>query len=132
MTQEEHFYPAVKYHDWEGKVAADSSDTSSVNALLKQQGKGLSEGDVVVGIRFWLGELFARMTAPSVHGYVSRIKEVLSTDRSSESDTLQVRRIRLSLSAEEFLLLFKRLSINLERSGTSVIGKTLTMVESED
>jgi hypothetical protein len=118
MSTEE-FFATVKYNDFTGTAAADSSDSHSPEALLRGRGL-LQEGERVFGISFWDGENFHGVHQDPVaieflvsgHGYDSMNSEI----RSSQA-AVSVRRQMVEMPIAEFLGLFKRFSLTLSRGG---------------
>ena len=123
------FGASVQYNDWKGTAAADSADMNDISKLLKKRGE-LSDGEFLVGLELWLGEMHGdEIKPPFVKAYVSDGQNYEAVERklSETSDPLTMKQVELDdLSMDEFLLLFKRFAISLSWKGLDLTGREIS------
>jgi hypothetical protein len=109
------FTAGVQYNDWVGTAAADNADQNDLSDYLR--GKGLITADeFLFAVEFYVGENHAGTLAkPHVVALVFEASGFDSTAATLASikGPIPLRRVEIDLSANEFLLLFKRLSLHL-------------------
>lgn len=119
------FRASVQYDDWEGTAAADDADRNAIRDLLRGSGD-LSDGEFLVGIELWLGEMHGNeLERPFVHALIVDADNYEAAERKFEEteDPLPLKRVELDLSMEEFLLLFKRFAVSLVWKGLDLTGR---------
>jgi hypothetical protein len=122
------FRASVQYGDWQGTVAADNADFMAFYNLLL--GKRLiTETDFLVGIHVWIGENHGGHVKPP---YITAfLLEGVDNYESAEvalremSDPLDLKRVRIKLTLNEFLGLFKRFSIAISPRGLDITDREI-------
>jgi hypothetical protein len=128
------FEASVQYGDWRGTAAADNAEFYAFYKLLL--GKRLiSETDFLVGIHVWIGENHeGQVQPPYITAYllegVSNYESAEAALRSM-SDPLDLKRVRIKLTLNEFLGLFKRFSIAISPRGLDITGREISAREEE-
>jgi hypothetical protein len=121
----ERFKAGVQYGDWEGTVAADDADFRELRKLLTE--KELVEDDeFLVAAKVWIGEnQGGKVRPPHVSAFVMKREEheTLRDKIQQSTGALDVRKVDLDLSLDEFLGFFKRLSFVFTRKGLELTGK---------
>jgi len=113
---------SVQYGDWEGSAAADNADKIDLADLLRDR-KVLTEQQFLVGVRVFVGENHdGKVRVPFIEAYAvdkgdfDSVKAALA----STPDPLDLKRVKLELTMDEFLGLFKRLEVVLTRTGLAL------------
>ena len=116
----ETFSTGAQYNDWTGKVAADELDKRMVSDVIKSKAS-LPADAFVVGIDFF------RHAPDSV---ICSALYVITNNYTNAQDVLsdpntKLTKVNVELSELDFLTLFKRFSLVMERKGLSAIGKEI-------
>ena len=128
------FRASVQYGDWKGTAAADNIDFYAFYKHLL--GRGLiSETDFLVGIHLWIGENRPGVVQPP---YVTAfLLEGIDNFESAEAalrsmrDPLDLKRVRVNLTLNEFMGLFKRFSIAIAARGLDITGREISSRDEE-
>lgn len=128
------FRASVQYGDWQGTAAADNVDFMAFYKLLL--GKRLiTETDFLIGIHVWIGENHeGRVQPPYITAY---LLEGIDNYESAEAalhampDPLDLKRVRINLTLNEFIGLFKRFSIAISPRGLDITGHEILPREEE-
>jgi hypothetical protein len=120
------FRASVQYGDWEGTASADNADHGDLRDLLIK--KNLMDGDreFLVGATLWIGENHGgEVQAPFVHAILIEGREFdrIQPQLKQQDDPIPVRNLDLELTLEEFLGLFKRLSVVLTNRGLGLTDR---------
>ncbi len=116
---------SVTYGDWEGTAAADESDGVKMRDLLTQSGV-INTDEFVVAIELFVGESHnGKVEKPHIQALLLKKDRFDSAAAAIKSmpDTLPLRKVRVDLTLEEFIGLFKRFSVTLSRSGLDLVGR---------
>jgi hypothetical protein len=113
------FRAGVQYDDWRGTAAADNAFDLGISKLLENRGLAKA-GEFVVAVEVWVGENHGGPSGPpsvtaflaTANGY-DNVKEKLT----AEPDPLNLRRVTLALTFEEFFGLFKRFNVVISLKG---------------
>lgn len=109
------FKASVQYGDWEGTAAADGADNKTLEQYLSQQNL-IHDGEFLIATHLFVGE--------NHHGKIEHVfievylyeGERFEEARNSLANTtgpIPVRVVRLDLSLEEYIGLFKRFAVTL-------------------
>jgi hypothetical protein len=114
------FRASVQYGDWEGTASADNADQRDLRNLLIE--KKLMDGDreFLVGATLWIGENHGgEVQAPFLHAILIEGTEYdrIEPRLKQRGDPIPTRNVDLELTLEEFLGLFKRVSVVLTARG---------------
>ena len=114
----ETFSTSAQYNDWTGRVAADELDKKIIAGFIKNKAN-LPENAFIVGIEFFRhAPAFVSCSA----AYITTNSYDNAQDFLSNSNN-KISKVDVELSEMEFLTLFKRFSVVMERKGLSVIGR---------
>lgn len=119
------FTASVQYDDFKGTAAADNADHRSVQEFLRDKGL-MTAAEFVVAISLWIGEnQGSRMASVYVAAYVYERAGTFDTVKAAiaAQDPVEVRKIVLEVSLEEFIVLFKRFSVMLTPKGLGIDGR---------
>src|SRR5262249_28598603 len=112
----ERFEASVQYNDWVGSAAADDQMPRSLTSLLEERGL-LPDGKFVVGATFYSGEQFMSVRAVVIDSqWYDHVPDALAAGEPLTS-------VRVDISAEEFLALFKRFDVAIHRRGLDIAGR---------
>jgi hypothetical protein len=124
-----YFKASVQYGDWEGTAAADDADVGarSIERHLNEK-KLLKPGEYLIATSLWVGEnqnnkidyVFVRAFLFQSDGTFASVQRAL---RATDGP-IPVRVVKISLSLEEFVCLFKRFNVMLT-------GKNLSLEDRE-
>jgi len=128
------FRASVQYGDWQGTTAADNADFMAFYKLLLEK-RLITETDFLVGIHVWIGENHGGHVQPP---YITAfLLEGVNNYESAEaalrtmSDPLDLKRVKIKLTLNEFLGLFKRFSIAISPRGLDITGREILPREEE-
>jgi hypothetical protein len=128
------FRASVQYGDWRGTAAADNADFMAFYRLLQEK-RLITETDFLVGIHVWIGENHGgQVQPPYITAY---LLEGIDNYENAEAalrtmrDPLDLKRVRVKLTLNEFLGLFKRFSIALAPRGLDITGREILPREEE-
>lgn len=105
---------SVQYNDYKGTIAADRSDDIRIREILEQKGL-ISDTERLIGVKLYRGTLGTSDAAfVSINAYKIDIagSKDIKTHVQNTSDP-KVLKVELDISLEEFMNLFKRLSLVL-------------------
>jgi hypothetical protein len=120
MSYQGHFDASVQYNDWKGTSAADRSDHQSIEGYMRQEGL-MSEDDYLLSISFYSGEGSNQIRAflYSLEQNFENVKDAIA----STVGPVPVREVRLMMTNDEFLGLFKRFDVTLHVNGMNLNGR---------
>jgi len=122
-----YFEASTQYGDWEGTAAADDKLRSSLREWLAD--KGLIEpGDFLIAATLHVLEI-----NPYVHAFVfqnGQDYESVKNALASIEGPIPVRDVRVELTIEEFLGLFKQFSVVLTWHGLQLEGREYMVAKS--
>lgn len=124
----ESFRANVQYNDLKGTAAADDHDQHTITDHLKENGL-IQDGDTVVGVKFWSGEVHGRTQGRpvSVSVYVVNAVGFEQAARALDGEgAVDVREVRFEMDLAEFFGLFKRFEVAISRFG-QVIDRDLNI-----
>ncbi|MCZ6610048.1 MAG: hypothetical protein O7A66_08615 [Alphaproteobacteria bacterium] len=127
----ETFQANVQYNDWKGTAAADNADQNDIRKLLNERGM-ISDDEFLIGIDLWLGEMHGQeLAGPGAYALIIDAKDYREAERklNEAHDPLSFKRVRLDLSMEEFLLLFKRFAVSLSWKGFDLTGHEYVAID---
>jgi hypothetical protein len=115
-----HFKASVQYGDWQGTAAADGDHASTLSSYLET--KGLTKpGEFLIAMSLWVGENHGgELGSIIVRAFLfdgPRDHESVRMALANISGAIPVRAIDLTLTLEQFVLLFKRFDIVLTWRG---------------
>lgn len=116
---------SVQYDDWEGTAAADESDGVKMRDLLEKS-RVIKAGEFVVAIELFVGESHkGKVEKPYIDVLLFKKADFDTAAAAIKSipDPLPLRKVRVDLSLEEFIGLFKRFSVTLSRRGLDLVGR---------
>ncbi|EPM44229.1 hypothetical protein [Pseudomonas syringae] len=111
------FRASVQYNDSKGTAAADDHDQHTIKDHMKAHGL-IQDGDTVVGVRIWSGEVHgSTQNKPvSVMAYVIDAAGFEEAARVLDGNgALDVREVRFEMDLADFFGLFKRFEISISR-----------------
>ena len=110
----EAFSTGGQYNDWKGELSADELDGGMVSDFVRTK-LGLPQSTYVLGIEFFR----------AVPEFVTGRAIYVEADSYEAAQELQAsaKSISLEMTEMEFLTLFKRFSLVMERKGFEIIGK---------
>lgn len=112
------FKATTQYNDYKGTAAADDHDTADMSALLRQKGM-LGEGEIVVGVKMFSGEVHDQTQDKPVfvHVYIAGPSMDSFAKQVEVEDPVTVRVVDLEMHLNEFFGLFKRFEVAISRHG---------------
>lgn len=116
---------SVQYGDWEGTAAADDSDGVKVRVLLEKSG-AIKAHEFVVAIELFVGESHkGRVAKPYIDALLFNKPtfDTVAAAIGSMPDPLPMRKVRVDISLDEFIGLYKRFSVTLSRRGLNLVGR---------
>jgi len=119
------FTASVQYDDFKGTAAADNADHTSLQEYLRNKAL-ITAAEFVVGISLRIGEnQGSRMAGVYVAAYVYDGANAFDTVKAqiAAQDPVEVRKIVLEISLEEFIVLFKRFAVILTPKGLGIDGR---------
>lgn len=120
------FSAGVQYNDWKGTAAADSLDRGGLTELLVEKGL-ITTSDFVVGVEAWIGENHGEGSVrPKVSVFAIEGRNGADSAAAwlrDNADPLDLKRISIDLTFEEFFGLFKRFDIVIGRRGLELDGR---------
>jgi len=127
------FRAGVQYGDWEGTAAADASDQIELHKYLRDKGL-LSDNEFLLAADLYAGENHhGKVEHVSIRAYVyegERSFDNLKPILDDLNGPIPVREVRLSMSLEKFVGLFKRFNVFLTWHGLELTDRDLE-VQSE-
>ena len=123
------FKASVQYGDWKGTVAADN-DLKGIHDLLQKKGL-MSKADFLIGIEVWIGENYGGRVQPP---YITALLlEGVDNYESAEAalhapDPINLKSIKVELTLDEFIGLFKRFSIAMSPHGLDITDREIFTV----
>jgi hypothetical protein len=123
------FGARVQYGDWHGDCKADNLDLGGLRKVLRERGL-ITDGDFIIGFTAWNGENGEGLPLDPVDlsVYVVRAWKYEEARRIiDESDPIPARRIRLEMTPDEFLHIFKRFSIALSWQDFPLHGREIVI-----
>jgi hypothetical protein len=116
------FQATSQYDDWKGTASADDSNPGGLRSLLRDRHL-ISDDEFAVGMEVWIGENHAGQVAPAyVRVLAIRAADFEQAQSKLAAGPVVVRKIDHELSLEEFIGLFKRVSIKLAWRGLPLSG----------
>ena len=116
---------SVQYGDWEGTAAADESDGVKMRYLLEKSG-ALKADEFVVAIELFVGESHrGKLVKPYIDVLLFNKADfdTAAAGIKAAPDPLLLRKVRVDLSLDEFIGLFKRFAVTLSRRGLGLIER---------
>jgi len=114
------FKASTHYRDWEGTAASDAIHDGTVHDYLETKGL-IQPNEFVLGTELTIIENSASVRAFLYEG--SEDFEVVRKALTAQPGAVPVRIVNLSLTLEEFVGLFKQLSVMLTWNGLSLEGR---------
>lgn len=116
---QENFQASVQYDDMKGTAAADRHDSRSMEKYLTQQGL-IQEGEFLVGVEMWSGEVHGETQDKPVH-----VRALVTTTGTFDNfkaavqsgNPLHVRKIDIEMPLNVFFGLFKRFAVSISSDG---------------
>lgn len=109
------FRASASYGDWIGTSAADSADRGAIDDFVKKKGL-IKHGEVLLGFSMYVGENHGGKVRPPYIYFFFFDREDYENAKAalaSMSDPVDLRRVRVDLTIEEFIGLFKLFSISM-------------------
>lgn len=122
MGYTESFDASVHYDDWKGTAAADNSDHLRITEYLRNQNL-MSDDEFLLSISFGVIQghnhirAFIYQGGPDIQG----VNELIA----AMTDPVPVREVRLDMTSDEFLNLFKMFQVKLQYKELDLEGKEL-------
>lgn len=110
---------SVQYGDWEGTAAADDADGRSLRKFLAEKGH-VGELEFVVAAKVWIGEnQGGKIQRPVIEAIIADKKDfdTVKAYVDAARDPLAFKAVKVELTLEEFVGLFKRLAVTFTRTG---------------
>jgi hypothetical protein len=118
------FTAGVQYGDWAGTAKADDVHKPTVRDLLRAKNL-IRDNEFVVGLSLFIGENRpGEVKPPYISAFVVPATDFESAkDYIKRNDPVPLREVRLDITLEEFLGLFKRFSIALAWGDLGLNGR---------
>ena len=124
------FKASTQYADWKGSTSSDKSDAMTLKGLWEQRGL-LPAAEFLVGAKLWVGEnhnnRVGRITVSAYlfanGGQFETVKQAIAA-----ADDLELKRVDLELTLEEFFALFKRFELTLSDPSFGLEGRQFTEI----
>lgn len=126
----EAFKASVQYDDHKGTAAADDHDRDTLDDYLRAKGL-IDEGDRIVGVRMWSGEVHAnRQERPvSVTAYVQSAEGYVQAQQHLErTEPVPVKAVKAEMELAEFFGLYKRFEVAISRH-SELSGRDIQLLE---
>jgi hypothetical protein len=129
------FQASTQYGDWKGTAAADEYGAGErpLEKIFESTGKVNKEDEILVGFEFYAGEghFF-------VSGYYHRKSKsadnggwipTLNSDFNKSQGPIQVKRVKVKITQDEFFKYFKRLNAVFVERGLNIVGRDYEITE---
>ena len=111
------FKASAQYNDWKGSSAADSADQNGPSDWLKDNGH-INDGEFLLGVTMFAGENHGVHEDPvyvefliATPGDYENVKSIIE----GSTCPIEVRSIKIDMTLNQFMGLFKRFDITLSR-----------------
>lgn len=121
------FIAGTQYGDYQGTIAADNADLSTLLFALRNK-LSISEDQNIVGYQFNASYIGRSPEIDSIDVELFINNDSNLKDQIKSGAPIQVKKIKGSLSVNEFFSLFKRFEICLSTKG-ELNGATLEVIE---
>ena len=128
------FTASVQYNDFKGTAAADAADgTHDLQHFLKANGL-MHDDEFLIAASMNIGESHAgKMGSAYIQAYLfdaagnehDKVKAALD----ATEDPIQVRQVKIEVTAEQFICFFKRLEVMLTRPSLNLNEREFTTVD---
>ncbi len=134
----ERFQAGTQYGDWKGTAAADQfgDATDKLDELFEATGKVDPDKEIMIGFEFYHSQgfffcsgYFHALPEEKDGGYYPGLN---ATFQKNPIKPIQVKKVRVELTLEEFFKYFKRFDVVLLRGGIDIIGREYEEIEGED
>ncbi|MBN3738073.1 hypothetical protein [Burkholderia sp. Tr-20355] len=125
------FKATTQYGDWKGSASADRADEVAITEFLRKNGQ-VKDNEFVVGANLWVGENHAgKLGRTAVTAYVIDLDghRTVPEAIAAAGDALQLRKVAVDVTLEQFLGLFKRFSVSLSAPELAIEGREFTESE---
>ena len=122
------FTAGTQYGDWKGTAAADEFGdvTDKFDELFEATGKVDPKNDIMIAFEFYAGEghfYLAGYFHPKSNSNSLGWIPSLNDDFNSNAKPIQVRKVEVNLTLEQFFKYFKRFNVVLVQSGLDISGR---------
>jgi hypothetical protein len=122
------FQAGTQYGDWKGTAVADQFGdvTDKFDELFEATGKVDKENELLIGFEFYAGEghfYLAGYYHPKSNSNILGWIPSLNDDFNSNAEPIQVRKIEVGLTLEQFFKYFKRFNVVMVLDGLDIIGR---------
>lgn len=130
----ETFTASVQYGDWRGTSAADDDGKNDIRDFLVSKGLLDRDTDFLIAVDVWVGENHNGVVkTPHINAliYDGTGVDNLAAEISAAPDPLQVKRVSVDLTLEEFVGLFKRFNVSLTHRAFDLTDRTYVATDVE-
>jgi hypothetical protein len=133
----ERFQASTQYGDWKGTAAADEFGADrSFSELFEATGNVNPEEEILIGFEFYHIEgsfycygYFHRKPEENDRGWYPTLNAIF---QKNQVNPIQIKKIRVELTLEEFFKYFKRFNVVLLSGAMDIIGREYEVIEGED
>jgi hypothetical protein len=118
------FKASVQYGDWQGTAAADNGDTKTLSRFLEEKGL-INENEYLLSTSVWIGENHDGKIGGvgiSAYLYTPPLNTTIDVAIASASGPIPVRMVKLEISLEEYIGLFKRFKVVFTPKYIDLVG----------
>jgi hypothetical protein len=122
----ETFTAGVQYDDWVGTAAADNAHPEDLAKFLEAKELLDRKTEFLVATSIWIGENNNGVVRPPyIDAFIAPRSdfESVAEHLKSEPDPLDLKRVHVELTLEEFIGLFKRFNVVLTKKGLNLNGR---------
>jgi hypothetical protein len=129
MVSMETFEAQTQYGDWKGTASADEYGDGDVSfeQVFEVTGKVNKETEILIGFEFSAGEdsfflygyYHPKSLSPDIEGTIPALDRQFKRD----SKPIQVKRVTVELTQQEFFKRLKRFRVVLVDSGLKIVGR---------
>jgi hypothetical protein len=132
------FQAGTQYGDWKGTAAADEFGdiTDKFDELFESTGKIDPDKEIMIGFEFYHSEgtflcsgYFHPLPEENDRGYYPTVNAQLQKD---QINPIQVKKVRVELTLEEFFKYFKRFNVVLLNGAMDIGGREYEVIEGKD
>ncbi|WP_419902151.1 hypothetical protein [Kiloniella sp.] len=130
-----YFKAGVQYGDWEGTAAADNADNQDLADYLENIGRYDPTTEFLISASLYVGENNGgQLGGTYIVAYVLDAVGAQAAQQviANTPDPLPVRCIRIEISLEEFVALFKRFSVMLTKRGLQLEDREYQCLPTDD
>lgn len=129
------FQASTQYGDWKGTAAADEYGAGErpLEEMFEATGKVNKDDEILVGFEFSAGEghffmggyYHPKSKSTDSGGWIP----TLNADFNKSQGPIQVKRVEVQITQDEFFKYFKRFNVMFVQRGLNIVGRDYEIIE---